>query len=1003
MPKLYNNETGQIDDVPFQEVNNAIISGEYSFQAGPAVPLENPSGEVYLMPANKAAEIMRDHSWKFPSQEKTTGFFDSLQKDVAAADEEARLEDEYGDSPIEAGFFGATRGLTLGLSDPLWRSLGVSAERLRELEKRQPGISTTSEIAGALVPLLLPEPSSSAGAAARIGLLTARGVTGAAASAGRVAARAVGKRIAGQAGKQSLARAAAPIALGGAVEGALYGIGETISEDALENKEMSAEAFVGNIGIGTLLGGGGGVLLGSGKEIIQRSARSRMAAKLLDERQATNFKRDVLRNAQRSGERVSVNDPRPLTQILSSENIIRYAPRNKQGKITHGGFGRAIKDKIQRGASSVWDQTKSGASMLTGADRKLLDEFFAGNPEAKKLRKWAFASGSERMQLAGMFRNELEKMYNQTDRMVRQLTGGEKYAQMRKLLEGQDAAPVKQAVEDMLERFIQVIDDMKAQPDIFQYKPAIANIENAIFGIPGKSEGMIGKVARARSSFEVFKILDKTKKLAIDPHLKFGRNLQPTEAETINLLARKIRLPIKVMLENKKVFGEAGSLQRKINKAASDYLDFVDMFQRNFMIKHTAAGRPKFVIADNKIVSFLNMRGRFHATSSPQKMSGPGGYNQMIEQQKKVAALAEGLDPQTEKFRKVVSGVDEGGEMQTMDDIVDFFTAHNAQRQKSWDQLVLGKDRMILKEGITDLQKSIDKMSENLAQMQENWAAQFKLKDMAGGSYTQKAVNVMQKADEVLRTTKNKMKESVRSMLKPAGRAARTAARAVKAEGSAMQEGVKFTEELKGRKVKDNETEQERFKKETDEISQLKADPGLMISRLGENLEDMSLVAPDTAMSVTQTAQRAVEYAYKNIPTSPLNGEVLSDNYQPSSEQLFRWRTVMRAIEDPMVLTDQIASGFVVPKTLEAVQEVYPEMMKELRKIMLEETSKQPKVSISQQMLISQVMGITGPYRKMTPGLQQTYTQPVGGGLQRRTNKVQNLDRLIKTPIQGMA
>jgi hypothetical protein len=54
-------------------------------------------------------------------------------------------------------------------------------------------------------------------------------------------------------------------------------------------------------------------------------------------------------------------------------------------------------------------------------------------------------------------------------------------------------------------------------------------------------------------------------------------------------------------------------------------------------------------------------------------------------------------------------------------------------------------------------------------------------------------------------------------------------------------------------------------------------------------------------------------------------------------------------------------------------------------------------------MLISQVMGVAGPYRKMTPGLQATYQQPIGTGLQRRTNKVQNLDRLFKTPVQGIA
>ena len=58
------------------------------------------------------------------------------------------------------------------------------------------------------------------------------------------------------------------------------------------------------------------------------------------------------------------------------------------------------------------------------------------------------------MNLAGMFRREVEKMYKQTDRMVKQLTGGEKYAQMRKMLEGDDVTTVRTAVEDMLERFI---------------------------------------------------------------------------------------------------------------------------------------------------------------------------------------------------------------------------------------------------------------------------------------------------------------------------------------------------------------------------------------------------------------------------------------------------------------------------------------------------------------------------------------------------------------------
>ena len=1002
MPTLLNKTTGILEDVPFPEVNQAITSGEYGFQFGPPVPLENPAGEVYLMPADKASEIITDHSWKFPSQEKTNQFFSALQKDITAADEEARLEDEYGDAPVQAGLFGAARGLTLGLSDPLWRSLGVSAERLRELEKRQPGLSTTAEVAGALVPLLLPEPASSAGAAARLALLAGRGITGAAAQTGRVAAKALGRRIAGEAGKQSLARAAAPLALGGSVEGALYGVGETISEDALENKEMSAEAFVGNVGVGILLGVAGGILLGGGSEIVKRSARKLRHDLILDERMARDFKRLTLTNAQQAGLKVSLTDPRPLPRILSSEDMRQFAPRDKKGKISHGGFGRAIKDKINAGASSAWDSAKSGAAWFTGADKQLMDEFFSANPEAAKLRKWAFASGSERMQLAGQFRKEVETMYRQTDRMVQQLTGAEKYAQIRKLLDGEDVQPVKRAVEDMIYRFISVLDDMKAQGDIYLYKPAIARIEGALFGGKGFGEGLLGRVEKAQTPFQIFKVLDRTKKQMIDPHLKFGRNLQATEAETINNLARNIRDPIRRILENDQVFGQAGTLQKRINRAASDYFDFLDMFRRNFTLKRYVKGRPVYDVDDNKIVSFLNMRGRFHATSSPRKLSGPGGMNELFEQQQKISAIAEGIDPETQQFRRILSG-DEGGEMQQMDDIIDFFTEHNALRQKSWDELVLGKDRLILREGMSDLKKSVDEISSTLSEIQENWAASYKLKDMAGGSYTQKAVNAIQKLDQVRVKTLDKMRRSVIRMMRPAGAAGKAAARGAKIEGSAMEEGVKFTEEIKGRKPESKAKEQERFKQETDEISQLVADPALMMVRMGDSLEEISLVAPETAMAITQTSQRAMQYAFDNIPVSAVGETIVSEDYTPSIQELYRWRTVMRAIQNPLVLTDQIASGFVIPKTVEIFSQVYPEMMNELRKITLEESTKNRQMSIKQQMLVSQILGVQGAYRRLTPGFQQTYQQPSGAGLQRRTEEVQNLAKLIKTPMQGVA
>ena len=53
---------------------------------------------------------------------------------------------------------------------------------------------------------------------------------------------AVGRRLAGEAAKKSVARVGASYGVAGAVEGAAYGIGQTISEDALGRGEATAGA-----------------------------------------------------------------------------------------------------------------------------------------------------------------------------------------------------------------------------------------------------------------------------------------------------------------------------------------------------------------------------------------------------------------------------------------------------------------------------------------------------------------------------------------------------------------------------------------------------------------------------------------------------------------------------------------------------------------------------------------------------------------------------------------
>jgi hypothetical protein len=151
---------------------------------------------------------------------------------------------------IAAGLFGAARGASLGLSDLILRGAGQEDEA-RNLEKAFPILSTATEVGGAVIPSLLSGGAGAAGAAARFT------PTGALSKA----SLGLGERILGS--SPSAVRQVAGYAVSGAAEGAVQNVGSYISDVALENKELSAEGFLGSAGQGALWGGSaGGALAG---------------------------------------------------------------------------------------------------------------------------------------------------------------------------------------------------------------------------------------------------------------------------------------------------------------------------------------------------------------------------------------------------------------------------------------------------------------------------------------------------------------------------------------------------------------------------------------------------------------------------------------------------------------------------------------------------------------------------------------------------------------------
>ena len=154
-----------------------------------------------------------------------------------------RIRSESLSSPVEQAksfVAGAARGATFGISDVLLSKADESSREGLELRKEEnPVASFAGEITGALV-------GSKVGAGKAL-----------ATGAERLGARLTGG-IANKIIQKTLRTA-----ISEGAEGAVYGLGQTISEEALDSDPgINAERLIANVGIGSLLGGAGGGLFG---------------------------------------------------------------------------------------------------------------------------------------------------------------------------------------------------------------------------------------------------------------------------------------------------------------------------------------------------------------------------------------------------------------------------------------------------------------------------------------------------------------------------------------------------------------------------------------------------------------------------------------------------------------------------------------------------------------------------------------------------------------------
>ena len=252
MARLWNATAQAYQEIPEEEVQQAITSGQYGFAENAMVPILLPGGTKFEVEAQYAQKAFQLGGRYITAEEAR----------------QDRLKKEYGKgwgNALSAFALGTLSGVTLSGSNLALVKAGIiSKEQLDAYKQYQSGAYMSGDVAGIVGATVLSGgfggAALGAGRAAQVARLTPGVATARAASkAGGALAQLASKRATGLGGKygaKALGHAAE-----GAIDAAAYAAADQATEAMLGNPQVTAESFAANVGMSALLGGAiGGAL-----------------------------------------------------------------------------------------------------------------------------------------------------------------------------------------------------------------------------------------------------------------------------------------------------------------------------------------------------------------------------------------------------------------------------------------------------------------------------------------------------------------------------------------------------------------------------------------------------------------------------------------------------------------------------------------------------------------------------------------------------------------------
>jgi hypothetical protein len=978
MALLYDKSRKKAVNVADNLVNEALQSGNYEFRSGVRVPVIAPDGQEGTVLSDELPNLV-PQGFKYLTREE--------EKQRVASKVEAIKKEAY-DSPVTAFAAGTLRGATLGLSDvaavgigEAAKGLGISPgldtqEALRETQARSPNASLAGEVVGGIGALV-----GTGGATAIVGAPT------------RLAIKA-GEKAAAKVGTNVFARAGAA----GVTEGALLGVGQTVSEAALGDPELTVQKALGNVGMGALFGGG--------LNLVGRGALEGANLAITKGLKALSESEIVPKTAKELGGRLSEIYGKGASLVRGDFTV------PEEGKKL---WDRMNADGRKASLEHMADPQKLYRNIASNFDtvRQFSDELEVATGKAAKIQKEIIDEniGKISPQKIEALDDEMAAEFGAEFIATRPTIAGKTLADAEKKLgvEKFDAAwsKARKIVADM-DQMRTAMKETNAQYGTVIDPGSIAEINKI-------TDDLSMTLQSSRKMSEISDAIVKAKAQIGETTAIFNK---PKELmSSVELRTKEALLPLWKSLKeasvDTEIFGDLGAALATRADALNVLRNGVQDFDKQFFT-YTKDNKGRFQRIEDysKIAQFFN---NSQAASKEKKRLAMAGFENAVDET--IDALKpiplKNIQDEITNLQKVKSSIANKKQEPLKQQKIEFLEKKIGRLEEQNNKIAAFNDEIqatiqAAKDRKAIFDKSIDLAEDQRAAVlwlnaQESYTGKSLHGAILGGvlapglgtlSGQDSSNNVLFSGigavtGAVLGNPRAALKFIVglENAAQGLDKMATNAAKKFKNFDAALEktsgvrkgvtQGVKqaiIREKLRieGDTEKDNE---KAYDKHVKDLTKLQSDPVGLYEKVYDAIgEDGADVAPIATQAVFETAQRAVAFLDSKMPRDPYNQGLYPDKFTPSFAELDKYANYSRAVMKPKTLLKELESGNIKPETVEAVKAVYPLMYDSVVAAVSNELLEENKIGYDKRIQLGMLFEIP-----TVKALQPDYLQRIMG------------------------